>query len=295
MKIVERPEWVGELMKGKRWVLILVFVLAGSVLVSAYLMGWLGNQNEVEDQYALEVQQSQPRLLEQGPLILKKEDFEELSPWQRYVTPSDSEVQALAGGMTGSQQAYSTAVLWIWVSDQTLNGVPEKWLMPHEFLAETPTYPTNPVPYMVVSDCESQAYTLVSLLRAMGVPAENVRVVVGKVDFGGQVNGHAWVEIYENEEWFALEATSGPYWDDEEEALHERHGYPYDYFKTHSYPSIEVWGYFNDVYYYNPSTGEGNAPAHWRTPSIVHTSGIIIVFQRIEVWNRPHSVQSSAS
>jgi hypothetical protein len=63
----------------------------------------------------------------------------------------------------------------------------------------------------------------------------------------------------------ALEATSGPYWDDDNHMLFERNGLPYDYFGFNEYPAIEVWAYFNDAYYFNTSTGEGNAPAHWRT------------------------------
>ena len=242
--------------------LIVVVVL----VTSAYFFVWQGG--EAENQQISNIKQKfLPRMLKRGRLILQKENFQQLSPYQAYVTPNDSAVQALVSGITSNQQAYSTAVQWVWVSDQTLNGVSEKWLMPNEFLANTPTYPTNPVPGRVASDCESQAYTRVSLLRAIGVSAQNVRVVVGKVNFSGEIGGHAWVEIYEGGSWFALEATSGPYWDDEEGQLHESNGYPYTYYKTHSFPSIEIWGYFNDLYYYNPSTGQGNAPASWRTLS----------------------------
>ena len=246
-----------------------VALIAAVVVIlslSVYLGGWLGG--EAENQQIENIKQKfLPRMLKRGRLILQKENFQQLSPYQAYVTPNDSAVQALAAGTTSNQQAYSTAVQWVWVSDQTLNGVSEKWLMPHEFLENTSTYPTNPVRPKVASDCESQTYTLVSLLRAIGVSAQNVRVVVGKVNFSGEVGGHAWVEINEGSGWFALEATSGPYWDDDEGRLYESSGYPYTYFKTHSFPSIEIWGYFNDLYYYNPSTGQGNAPASWRTLS----------------------------
>lgn len=248
----------------------IIAVVASAVvailLLSAYLFVWQGG--EAENQQISNIKQKfLPRMLKRGRLVLQKENFTQLSPYQAYVTPNDSAVQALAAGITNNQQAYSTAVQWVWVSDLTLHGVSERWLSPHEFLTETPTDPDNPVPGRAASDCESQAYTLVSLLRAIGVSAQNVRVVVGKVNFSGQVGGHAWVEIYEGGGWFALEATSGPYWDDEEGQLHESSGYPYNYFKTHSYPSLEIWGYFNDAYYYNPSTGQGNAPASWRTLS----------------------------
>lgn len=245
---------------------IVVSVVVAVLILSAYFLVWQGG--EAENQQIINIKQKfLPRMLKRGKLLLQKENFTQLSPYQAYVTPNDSAVQTLASGTTSNQQAYSTAVSWTWVSDQTLHGVSERWLMPHEFLTDTPNDPDNPVPGSVASDCESQAYTLVSLLRAIGVSAQNVRVVVGQVNFSGEIGGHAWVEIYEGGSWFALEATSGPYWDDDEGRLYESNGYPYTYYKTHHYPSIEIWGYFNDNYYYNPSTGQGNAPATWRTLS----------------------------
>jgi len=205
-----------------------------------------------------------PRMLKRGKFRLLKENFSQLSPYQKYVTPQDQAVLEITNGLQTRRDAYRLAVSWVWVSDLTLHGVEERWIMPHNFLADTPNYPTNPVPGRQASDCESQAYTLVSILRAMDVSAEDVRVAIGKVNFGGEVGGHAWAEVREDGSWLQLESTSGPYWDDEEGRLYESRGYPYWYFSTHEYPSIEVWGYFNDIYYYNPSTGEGNAPAFWR-------------------------------
>jgi predicted transglutaminase-like cysteine proteinase len=233
------------------------------LIVSTHFLVW--QEGETENQQIVNIKKFLPRMLKRSRLLLRKENFQQLSPYQAYVTPNNPAVQELAAETKSSQQAYSTAVQWVWVSDSTLNGTSEKWLMPEEFLTNTPNYSTNPARGRKASDCEEQAYTLVSLLRAIGVPAQNVRVVVGKVNFSGEVGGHAWAEIYEDGQWFALEATSGPYWDDEEGQLHESGGYPFTYYKTHRYPSLEIWGYFNDLYYYNPSTGEGNAPASWRT------------------------------
>lgn len=67
--------------------------------------------------------------------------------------------------------------------------------MPHEFLSVTPNYPSNPLKGNAVSDCEEQANTLVSLLRAEGVSADKVRAVVGKVKSRDGEGGHAWVEL----------------------------------------------------------------------------------------------------
>ena len=117
----------------------------------------------------------------------------------------------------------------------------------------------------MVSDCESQAYTLVSILEAIGISKTNVRVVVGEVNFQGEIGGHAWVQIYQNNEWMELEATSGPFYDDEEQELVENNGFDYSYFKAHPYPVEEYWAFFNDRYYYNPHNNlkSPDLPSHW--------------------------------
>ncbi|MEM2875118.1 MAG: transglutaminase domain-containing protein [Candidatus Hadarchaeales archaeon] len=208
-------------------------------------------------------------------LVVLPENFENMSPWQSYVTPWAPAVRDLAWRLKSVEEAYMTAVGWVWVSDRVLHGVEERWLYPQEFLSESPFYPTNPVRGSEASDCESQAYTLVSVLRAMGMPPENVRVAVGKVQFGDQIGGHAWAEIYVYDRWLQLEATSGPYWDDENRRLVDRRGIPCDYFGSCEYPALEVWAYFNDAYYYNTMTGEGNAPEHWHTFSWTPVPGLL--------------------
>jgi len=50
-----------------------------------------------------------------------------------------------------------------------------------------PEYETKPVRGRVASDYEEQANTLASILRARGVKAEDVRVVLGKVNFEGSI------------------------------------------------------------------------------------------------------------
>lgn len=170
------------------------------------------------------------------------------SPYQQFVTPDNSVIRGLSNGKT-VQEIYEMAVDWTWVSDSILNGKTEKWLLPHEFLSNTPSYSTNPSQGNAVSDCSEQANTLVSLLRASGVAAEDVRVVLGKVDFDGNIGGHAWVELKEDGRWMVLEPTSGPYYDDEDELLISRGGMSYDYCKYHPYPVVEVWCYYNDVYF----------------------------------------------
>lgn len=188
----------------------------------------------------------------------------QISYYQTFVTPNDSAVQGVATGKQ-PKSIYQEALVWVWVPDSILHNQEEKWLTPNFFLTKTPTLPTSPVSGKIVSDCESQAYTLVSALRAIGVSAEEVRVVTGKVDFGGIVGGHAWVELYDkdSQSWFQLEATSGNYYDLATGKYVVSSGLPFEYFKTYQYPSIQIWTYFNDKYFWDNSRRQGVAPDSW--------------------------------
>ena len=184
-------------------------------------------------------------------------------PLKHYVTPADPAVKALATQINGVKDAYELAVQWTYVSDRKLSNVANEWLTPHEFLANTPNYPTNPDEGEKVSDCEEQAHSLVSLIRALGIPPEDVRVALGDVRFGDEATGHAWVELLTNGHWLALDPSSGPYWDDQAEKLVRRRGRPFNYYASHTYPVAQVWAYYNDVYYFSARDNSGNAPASW--------------------------------
>ena len=184
-------------------------------------------------------------------------------PVRRFVTPEDQVIKGLAAQINGAEEAYKVAVKWTYVSEQTLNHVADKWLTPHEFLANTPNYPGNPLKGDVVSDCEEQAHTLVSLIRAQGIRPESVRVVLGEVRFDDEVIGHAWVELLINGHWVALDPSSGPYWDDKAERIIRRRGFSFNYYASHTYPVLQVYVYYNDIYYFDLRDGSGNAPASW--------------------------------
>jgi len=185
-------------------------------------------------------------------------------PFRLYVTPEDQAIEALAAQINGPRDAYEVAVQWTYVSEQKLNHVADKWLTPHEFLTETPHYPSNPVKGQEVSDCEEQAHALVSLIRAEGIRPEEVRVALGEVTFNDVETGHAWVELLTNGHWVALDPSWGPYWDGKAGKLIRRRGIPFDYYASHTYPVLQVWAYYNDIYYLDPRDGSGNAPASWR-------------------------------
>ena len=103
----------------------------------------------------------------------------------------------------------------------------------------------------------------ISHLRAEGTSAEDVRVVLGLVDFDGSIGGHAWVEVYDEGVWIPLEATSGSYYDDEKRQVVESGGLPFTYFKFFPYPVVDKWVYYNDQFFYEIETREGNYPTSW--------------------------------
>ena len=161
-------------------------------------------------------------------------------PFRLYVTPEDKTVEALAAQLNGAKDAYKVAVQWTYVSEQKLNHIADKWLTPKEFFANTPHYPSNPLKGKEVSDCEEQAHALVSLIRAEGIPPEEVRVALGEIKLGDVETGHAWVELLSNGRWVALDPSCGPYWDDKAGKLVRRRGVPFDYYASHSYPVLQI-------------------------------------------------------
>lgn len=192
-----------------------------------------------------------------------------MSPYQLYVTPDNDAVLDYLDdeNLDDKEEIYEAALKWVWVSEQTLNNEAEKWLKPEEFLEDTPDYPSNPVKGYIASDCSEQANTLVSLLLASGLYEDaEVRVVLGKIDFGGSIGGHAWVEVFEDGNWFALEATAGYYYDDDTGQFikSDVSTIPYEYFRFYEYPVEEVWYYYNNEYFLDMTTNRGNAPFVWK-------------------------------
>ena len=194
---------------------------------------------------------------------------EQIANYQSYVTPNDQAVGKVANKFNGNEAIYNYGANgWTWISDETLYGQVENWVMPNYFLTVTPSLPSNPVPSHTAGDCEDQANTLTSAIRADGQSAANVRTVLGLVNFNGNIGGHAWVEVYQDNQWIPLDATSGPYYNNGQ--FVQAQALPYDYFATHEFPVVERWFYYNDQYFTDIEAGTGNAPEHWSqtgTPS----------------------------
>lgn len=188
---------------------------------------------------------------------------------QEYVTPYADAVQKYLKDedLDDADEIYETAVSWIWVSDNTLNDQPDGWLTPTEFLQDTPDFDSNPMPGEIVSDCTEQANTLASLLIGSGeYDEETLRVVMGQVTSSNINGGHAWVEVYENGEWFPVDATVGPYYDDDLGEVIYPDNYQdidFDYFRNENYSVIEIWYYYNNEYILDVSSGTGDVPDNW--------------------------------
>jgi hypothetical protein len=132
--------------------------------------------------------------------------------------------------------------LFAYVRDEieyTTEGNPKKWEYPRSFLQFKSDFwqlPRETIEWGK-GDCEDLAILMCTLLRAEGVGASHVRIVLGAVDFGGGQSGHAWIELKMNGTWYVLETTCTSC------NFVKKSDY-YDYF------SAEVWGWFNDKEYH---------------------------------------------
>lgn len=237
-----------------------------------------GNSPSFHEQNSMIRQPGTVRVMQNNLLDREKlEDFLKqstsfkngMSYFQEYVTPYDDAVLSYLEekGLDDKYSIYQAAVSWIWVSDTTLTGKQEAWLYPSQFLYDTPSYNTNPVSGAIVSDCSEQANTLASLLIASDEYDEStVRVAIGEVSLSGMSGGHAWVEVYEEGEWFPLDPTVGPYYDERTGCVvdNDESKKGYYCFKDRKYSVVKLWYYYNNEYFIDVISGTGNAPDNWK-------------------------------
>lgn len=190
----------------------------------------------------------------------------QISNYQTYITLNSEPVISLAKDKTPTE-IYTDSLKWIWIKDADLHGQSEKWINTEYFILGTPNIPSSPVKGHIAGDSEVQAHALVSILRANGISAENVRVVLGKVKFNNTEAPHMWVEIFDinDGKWVELEPSSGSYFDSSTNKIVEQSGLEFNFFKFHKYPSTQIWSYYNDKYFWDNARSEGLAPASWIT------------------------------
>jgi hypothetical protein len=202
----------------------------------------------------LEVTQDEIEEAEDYAVVqLKELNIVEENPYYYYFMDTDGMPEARS-----LEEAYLEAAQIIYMTDNDLWGVPEKWVSPNIVFTETSTLNTNIV-NVPVSDCEEHAISFVAMARKLGIPAENVRVATGYIEMNGEKYGHAWCQIKENNVWVNVEPTSGNYV--ENGVLYTSTPLGLDYFEDKTYPVIEIWSYFNDEYYITNSNS--NAPTDW--------------------------------
>ncbi len=129
-------------------------------------------------------------------------------------------------------------------------GNPKEWKYPQPFLQFKPEFwqfPRETIEWGS-GDCEDQSILLCTMMRMAGVPASNVRVVLGLLHVSGGVGGHAWVEFKMGDTWFALESTS----------------VYFNYMEKSEYYSLfspDIMGWFNDEEYYEEES--------WKTGGLI--------------------------
>ncbi len=88
------------------------------------------------------------------------------------------------------------AVNVIYTSDRAQFGKGDFWQYPNETLGQV--FIDSQIAKMY-GDCEDSSFLLVSLLLALGIPSQNVRVGLSEV--------HAWVECKIGNAWYVFETT----------------------------------------------------------------------------------------
>ena len=125
----------------------------------------------------------------------------------KFITPSDAVVRDTASYiistlvMDSVEDRVVGAFNWvainvIYTSDRKQFGKEDFWQYPNETLSGVTSSGYTSLMY---GDCEDSSFLLVSLLLAMGIPSQNVRVGISEV--------HAWVECRLGGTWYIFETT----------------------------------------------------------------------------------------
>lgn len=124
-----------------------------------------------------------------------------------FITPCEQVVKETAGYIINTLVRDSiadrvaaafnfVAVNIVYTSDKRQFGKSDFWQYPNETLGQVFTDSNINRMY---GDCEDSSFLLASLLLAMGIPSQNVRVGISTV--------HAWVEVKLGRIWYFFETT----------------------------------------------------------------------------------------
>jgi len=206
--------------KNKRWIKISVVIAVLIIAIAAVTIGLViglgsnnntsSNNNNIYTVYPTDTYQPptqtyptytyQPTPTQTQRTSLSRSPFGNCQAMEQYITPNDPSVIAAMNDILNSdwRWAYNdfhTLQEWVawhvtYVSDSVAHGQSEYWQLPSETLS------------LGTGDCEDFAILLCSLLRAHGVPPEDVYVGCGFTD----ESGHAFLfEHYYYGQWRAVE------------------------------------------------------------------------------------------
>ena len=125
----------------------------------------------------------------------------------KFITPDDSAVKDTANYIISTLVRDSVedrivgafnyvAVNIIYTSDKKQFGKNDFWQYPNETLGSVTT---DGYTSLMAGDCEDGSFLFASLLLALGIPKQNVRVGISEV--------HAWVEVKLGSVWYLFETT----------------------------------------------------------------------------------------
>lgn len=92
-----------------------------------------------------------------------------------------------------------------------IHSLPEAYYFVRDFIEYFPMVPDADVEYTVtnkVGSCIGKAVLLVSLYRALGVKADDLRIVTGVIRINNELIDHAWVEVRINNVWYQQDTTN---------------------------------------------------------------------------------------
>jgi transglutaminase-like putative cysteine protease len=254
----------------KKYLLIGCIILIGMSLVSSYYTYTLEQRELLEGQsLSGEIQQIKTQVAdveslisqveekksETEPLITeeqKLEHYEEIAAADPrvFITVNDPVVKAKVEEVTRLCTSMEEKQLAVFEYvrkeiEYVTEGNPKKWSYPQPYLQykfDFWQFPRETIEWRK-GDCEDQSILLCAMMRAAGVSASNVRVVVGIIYGEGGAGGHAWVEFKMGDTWYVLESTVS-YLNYIEQSVY------YNLF------SPDVLGWFNDKEYYEEEIPE---------------------------------------
>ena len=193
-------------------------------------------ENELRNIDSLIVEEDQNILDIEAKILLRTQNInrleEQITIYEKlkkydvtvFITPNNETVKSCANKINTNDPL----VIYRFVKDEI------KYLedyVTHDFRFEYWQFPEETLK-LKTGDCEDQAILLCTLLRANGYSPEDVKVVFGLTSSNA---GHAWVELFYQDDWIVFDPTS-----DTNTYIEKT--------KYYSLINVKYKGSFNDIY-----------------------------------------------